>query len=258
MLARAAGAHHFLTPILRFLAAMADPFKVFDELLAEVEEGRPRRQRAPVVRWLLWLLFVGLAAALPFGVLLRTSTALYGAGWLGAWPALAAGAALTFGLLAAYVLLAARRLRGRVNVPRRLLQGLAILVCAWCVYGLVFLSGANAKTEAVRAEYRSLHPLLRMAVGTLVLVDGDLLVTDAARTPEDYAVMGLPANEASLHLEQVDGYAHALDLRTVGRSGVRNTLTRVYFAAMGFRTLRHVGTADHLHISLGLPPASGS
>lgn len=232
---------------------MADPFKLFDELLAEVEEGGPRRGRGPAARWLVRALLVCLALALPFAVLLRTSTLVYRAGWLGGWLSLAAGALLTFLLLAGYVLWAAKRLRGRVNVPRRLLQGLAILVGAWCVYGLVFLSGANAKTEAVRAEYRSLHPLLRMAVGTLVLVDGDLLVTDAGRTLEDYAAMGLPANEASLHLEQADGYAHALDLRTAGRSGVRNAVTRLYFAAMGFRTLRHVGTADHLHVSLGVP-----
>lgn len=232
---------------------MADPFKLFDELLAEVEDGGRRRERGVVAGWLVPALLLCLALALPFVVLLRTSTLVYGAGWPGPWLSLTAGAVLTFLLLAGYVLWAAKRLQGRVNVPRRLLQGLAVLVCAWCVYGVVFLSGANAKTEAVRAEYRSLHPLLRMAVGTLVVVDGDLLVTDAGRALGDYAAMGLPANEASLHLEQADGYAHALDLRTAGRSGIRNTLTRLYFAAMGFRTLRHVGTADHLHVSLAVP-----
>lgn len=232
---------------------MADPFKLFDELLAEVEDGGRRRERGAVARWFVRGLFLCVALVLPFVVLLRASTLVYATGWPGTWLALAAGALLTFLLLAGYVLWAGRRLQGRVNVPRRLLQGLAILVCAWCVYGVVFLSGANAKTEAVRVEYRSLHPLLRMAVGTLVLVDGDLLVTDAGRALEDYAAMGLPPNEASLHLEQADGWAHALDLRTAGRSRVRNTLTRLYFAAMGFRTLRHVGTADHLHVSLPVP-----
>lgn len=232
---------------------MADPFKIFDELLAEVEADGRRRERGPWARWAVRALLVCLALALPFAVLLRTSTLVYAAGFLGAWLALAAGALLTFLLLAGYVLWAARRLQGRVDVPRRLFQGLAILVAAWCVYGVVFLSGGNAKTEDVRAEYRSLHPLLRLAVGTLVLADGDLLVTDAGRTLEDYAAMGLTANEASLHLVQADGWVHALDLRTAGRSEVGNTLRRLYFGAMGFRTLRHVGTADHLHVSLGVP-----
>ena len=30
----------------------------------------------------------------------------------------------------------------------------------------------------------------------------------------------------------------------------RNLLLRGYFATMGFPTLRHVGTGDHLHVSL--------
>jgi hypothetical protein len=190
---------------------------------------------------------------LPFAVLLRSSTWFYTAGLLGTWPALATGATLTVLLLAGYVLLASRRVRGRFSLPRRLLQGVAVLVAAYCVYGLVFLSGAHAKTEAVRAEYRSLHPMLRMAVGTLVLADGRLLVTDASRDLTDYAAIGIPPNETSLHLEQTDGWVHAVDLRTVGRSALRNAVTRGYFVALGFRTLRHVGTADHLHVSLPMP-----
>jgi hypothetical protein len=65
--------------------------------------------------------------------------------------------------------------------------------------------------------------------------------------------MGLPPYERSLHLRQDDGYAHAVDLRTAGRSEWRNFLMRSYYRLMGFRTLRHVGTADHLHVSLPLP-----
>jgi hypothetical protein len=34
---------------------------------------------------------------------------------------------------------------------------------------------------------------------------------------------------------------------------LRNGLVRLYFEALGFRTLRHVGTADHLHVALPLP-----
>lgn len=262
---------------------MNDPARRLAELAAEVREerratlptgrarvvppasgrraGRDERSRAAL--FARWTALAVLALVLPFLALLRGSTWLYTAG-LGTWVALAVAAALTFLLLAGYVLGAARWLRKRRGsvrarpgsaVPKRLIQGAAILVVAYCAYGLVFLSGANAKSDAVRSEYGSLHPLLRLAVGTLVLADGDLLITDATRTMDDYGTMGLPPDEGSLHLEQDDGFVHAVDLRTVGRTELRNALTRLYFGALGFRTLRHVGTADHLHVSL--PPPGG-
>jgi len=53
-----------------------------------------------------------------------------------------------------------------------------------------------------------------------------------------------------LHYPQPDGYVHAIDLRTAGRGFVRNRLVQAYFWSMGFVTLRHVGTADHLHVEL--------
>jgi hypothetical protein len=115
------------------------------------------------------------------------------------------------------------------------------------------VSGVNVKGEAVRREYRSLHPLLRLAASTVILVDRDLVITDMGRRSEDYGRMGLPFYERSLHFVQRDGYAHAVDLRTLGRSGPRNLLVAAYFEAMGFRTRRHVGAADHLHVSLPSP-----
>jgi len=33
---------------------------------------------------------------------------------------------------------------------------------------------------------------------------------------------------------------------------VKNRLVQLYFVAMGFDTLRHVGTADHLHVELAV------
>lgn len=190
-----------------------------------------------------------LAVVAPFFVLLRTTTLLYLHAGTGTWGSLVLAAAATFLLLAGYAAVASRRLRGRFHVSRFLLRGLAVVVAAYCLYGMLYLSGAHAKSDAVRAEYRSLHPHLRLALGTLVLLDGNLLVTDAARRVEDYAAMGLPANERSLHLLQADGYAHAADLRTRDRSWLRNAATVAYFRALGFHTLRHVGTADHLHVS---------
>ncbi len=110
------------------------------------------------------------------------------------------------------------------------------------------------KTPALQETYTALHPLLRFGVSTLVLVDRDLVVTDTAREPADYERMGLPTRVYSLHYRQeATGYVHAVDLRTQGRAPWRNTLVQVWFDAMGFSTLRHVGTADHLHISLPLP-----
>ena len=79
------------------------------------------------------------------------------------------------------------------------------------------------------------------------------VITDAGRSAEDYYAMGLPVNEASLHFEQEDGFVHALDLRTNGRPEWRNRAVEMAFWALGFHSLRHVGTADHLHLSLRLP-----
>ena len=78
-------------------------------------------------------------------------------------------------------------------------------------------------------------------------------MTDAGRTPEDYWLMGLPVNEASLHFRQDDGWVHAVDLRTRDRSEWRNRALGIAFWAFGLYSLRHRGTEDHLHVSLRLP-----
>src|SRR5437773_7025786 len=38
--------------------------------------------------------------------------------------------------------------------------------------------------------FRSLHPLLRLALSTWILLDRDAVITDLARRPEDYAALG--------------------------------------------------------------------
>ena len=76
---------------------------------------------------------------------------------------------------------------------------------------------------------------------------------DMSRELDDYARMGLPPLDNSLHFPQSSGYVHAVDLRTVGRPAWKNWTTVVYFRVLGFRTLRHVGSADHLHVSLAPP-----
>jgi len=82
------------------------------------------------------------------------------------------------------------------------------------------------------------------------MIDKEAVITDTNRVPEDYKRMGLKTNRSSLHYEQEDGYAYAIDLRVRGKSEIRNKLTQWYFDWMGFNTLRHGGSADHLHVSL--------
>lgn len=189
-------------------------------------------------------------AVLPFVLLLRGSVHAQTVWGWSTWPAVGGGilfASLSLGLLT-WLGLTILRIRGGV---RRLLARAALLLgVAYAGYGLVYVTARNTKGAEVRAEYRALHPLLRLASTTLFLVDSDAVVTDASRTPEDYRAMGLEPVEASLHFVQPSGYVHALDLRTNGRPEWRNRLVALGFRAMGFRTLRHVGTADHLHISL--------
>ena len=188
--------------------------------------------------------------ALPFFVLVRTSVWLdRAAGW-SAWPAVIGSILLAAGVLLVYAVVAARRVTGRTRLPRFTRRGLAILVACYSVYAVVYLAAGNAKGQEVRESYRALHPSLRLAVATLILLDGDAVLSDARRVPEDYPRMGLRPLAGSAHYEQDDGWVHALDLRTRGRSGLRNALVRVYFEALGFQTLRHTGTADHLHVSL--------
>lgn len=169
------------------------------------------------------------------------------------WVALAAGMLLTAVLLVAYVAAVAHRVTGHWRVPRLARRAVVGVVIAYTLYTLLYLSAGNAKGGAVRAEYRSLHPLLRVAVSTLILLDDEILITDMSRRPADYPAMGLPVARRSLHYAQADGYAYAMDLRTRGRAAWKNWLMERYFRALGFRTLRHVGTADHLHVSLPEP-----
>lgn len=214
------------------------------------QKSRPRWWR----RIRIALVLVPFLAVVPFTLLLRGGVHANQAWGWSTWPAIGAGvlfASLSLGVIT-WSLLTLFRFRG--GLRRVLSRGALLLGAAYAGYGLIYIATRNTKGAEVRSEYRALHPLLRLASTTLVLLDGDAVVTDASRSPEDYVAMGLPQAEASLHYRQADGYVHALDLRTRGRAGWRNTLVAWGFEAMGFRTLRHVGTADHLHVSLPLVP----
>jgi hypothetical protein len=196
-----------------------------------------------------------LLAVLPFWLLLRGGVYAYTVWGLDGRLALLVSGLTTSALLVLYASLLFRRFGIRVS-HARLLRWTGLLVLVFCSYGLMYLSGANSKSPSVRSTYTSLHPLLRMSVSTLILTQPSLVVTDAARTPEDYGRMGLSVNAASLHYRQASGYVHAVDLRTQGRPEWANVLMTVYFRMLGFSTLRHVGTADHLHVSLPLQAGS--
>jgi len=200
----------------------------------------------------LRVLALELLVALPFVVLVRGSVYLYEAQGYPTWLALIVAAAATLAIVAVYGAWLLWRFTGRARL-RAIAKWVAFpLVLGYCGHALLFLSRTNAQAEDVRGEYSATHPLLRLALSTVILVNGDLVVTDLSRVPADYGAMGLPVLEGTRHALQRDGWAHAVDLRTSGRSAISNWLVERYFRAMGFRTLRHVGTADHLHVELPL------
>ena len=191
--------------------------------------------------------------ALPFLVYVRASVYLYRHG-AHPWIAIIASAVLTFGIVFGGIVLIARRFRQRARV--RVMISWAVLpgVFAWCIYAAFYLSRVNVKSDAVRAYSSAVNPILRVALSTIVLFDPDLVVTDMGRVAQDYRRMGLPVNERTKHYIQADGWVHAVDLRTRGHWEIRNRVVQLYFWSMGFDTLRHVGTADHLHVQLATRP----
>jgi len=181
--------------------------------------------------------------ALPFLVYVRAAVYLYRHG-AHPWIAILLAAILTLGIVSGFVMLIARR------VPTVVKWAAAPVVFTWCIYAAFYLSRVNIKSDDVRAYYSSVNPILRVALSTIVLFDPDLVVTDMGRVRADYRRMRLPVNERTKHYVQPDGWVHAVDLRTRGRGEIRNRVVQLYFWSMGFSTLRHVGTADHLHVQL--------
>lgn len=189
---------------------------------------------------------------LPFLVLIRSSVYLYSEYSLNGWLALSLGVMVTILLLLIYAVFVNYSLRQSGGIHKYLRRGIALLVIAYCGYGLLYFSGVNAKSAEVESYYQSLHPIMRVTMATTILINEDLIVTDLHRTPDDYRSMGLPVRDQSLHYPQKSGYVHAVDIRTKGRPEWKNKLTEMTFELFGMSTLRHVGTADHLHISLPL------
>ena len=222
----------------------------FDERLASIDVTRPQRRRLSVKAVMLILGTILIVVLLPFLALVRLASLFYLRWSFPPWPALLTAAAITVGIVAVYAAWLSRKLTGRARFGMMGKWVALPLVAAYCGYSLLYVADANTKTSKVREYYRTLHPIVRVALSTFILADDDLVITDIARTPADYVAMDLPVRDASHHYRQRDGYVHAIDLRTIGRPQWRNWITQQYFRTMGFRTLRHVGTADHLHVGL--------
>jgi hypothetical protein len=214
------------------------------------------------MRWIariLLLLTQFLSVVLcPFIILLKGCVYLHLKYGLATWIALAGSVLLTALVLTIYAVGLFFVLHRSVSrVARRLAVAAAVLVVGYCGYTLLFFPETNVKKSESSSEFARLHPFLRLSLITFVLLDSELIVSDMSRTREEYSSMGVRASRRSLHYPQSDGYVHAVDLRTIGRGRIRNFAIESYFWLIGFNTLRHTGTADHLHISLSIADSPG-
>jgi hypothetical protein len=203
---------------------------------------------------LLWPLKFLAGLILPFFLLLRGSVTLYELTQWNPYVCISISAVASMVALYFYLTWIAGHVvqkKKAVEKARRInLRLVLIAVSGFCLYAILYLAAGNAKTKDVQGEYMTTHPLLRLGVSSFILFDRDLVVTDMARTHADYLEMGLQDKKKSLHYPQSDDYVHALDLRTNNRAEWRNQLLETYFQIMGYRTLRHGGTGDHLHVSV--------
>jgi len=199
------------------------------------------------------LLFIILLTILPFILLIRISVFVHVQYQLSAYPCLLIGVISTVILLILYFTIIHQFLTGKVGdyagIKRRSIIAI-LVVTLYGFHALFFISSGQVKSQDLRLEFLEMHPLLRLSTSTLAYMDKSLVMTDAQRGPEDYENMGLPSTSSSLHYKQKDGYVYALDVRVKGKSEFKNLFVTLYYRMMGFKTLRHVGTADHLHISL--------
>jgi len=188
--------------------------------------------------------------ALPFYVYVRSSVFFFSSlGWT-PWFAVAGAVVMALAVVSVYATWLAKRVGANARVSALARMVAVPMVAAWLLYSLLFLARVNAKTDDVQSYYWSLHPVLRVAVSTVMIVDPSAVITDMQRVAADYPRMGLPVNPRTRHYVQSDGWVHAVDIRTNGRWEIRNVLLQLYFWGMGFSTLRHVGTSDHLHVQL--------
>jgi len=198
-----------------------------------------------MVPTLLWIC-CGVAAALLATI--RVQLALLVHYPEAAWGALAGGL-VAGGLALSLVLVVAlrwRSLRGAGLLSSAVLLAVATAGTA----GALRFPADNFKTPELRGEWRHLHPTLRLALWVARLGERDLVLTDVSRTPADYQAMSLAQPADSAHYAHRDGFSRAVDLRVSDAGELRNWARQGVFLLMGLKARRHVGTADHLHVSL--------
>lgn len=229
--------------------------KLNEQLDRQLRQFKKQEHRPHSFSWKMLVLkvtVIGLALVLPFVILIRSSIFFYNVYHLNGWLSLTVGCLITILLLGVYAVFFTYRWGLGKRTFNYIIRGAMLLVLAYTFYGGMYYSSLNTKSEQIQSYYRSLHPIMRVALTTITLADDDLMVTDIQRNPEDYNRMGLPENEQSLHYLQPNGYVHAVDLRTRGTAAWKNGFLQFSFNVVGLSTIRHHGTADHLHVYLPL------
>lgn len=210
-----------------------------------------KKKRKGLLYYLFGFMFMTVSLVIaPFFILIRTAVYLNLEQQWNAWGSLAGGMGACVVFLSLIFFFFFRKVKQKKAMVKLTLSSLSMLVGGFIIYGLLYLNSVNAKSDAIQEVYSSLHPILRVAVASTTLAEQDLVITDIKRTQEDYISWGLTPLESSMHYEQPSGFVHAIDLRTIGHSELRNTTLEWGFKLMGFKTIRHVGTADHLHVAL--------
>ena len=124
-----------------------------------------------------------------------------------------------------------------------------ILISGASYYFINSLGNENFKNKGEIGQYKQhTHPVLKYYTVILSVFDPDMVITDSKRRPQDYEKMNLPEFKGSLHYVQKDGYSHAIDLRTKGRTSIRNWLVRAYYYILGYTAIQHKGSAMHIHV----------
>ena len=168
------------------------------------------------------------------------------------WLAVVSGL-LTAGVVLVLTLLIGCRFAYRFYTPKRMGLALVVVPLLTLLLGYAGISRfpeRNFKNQQIAGEWTRLHPTLRLALWVVAIEDRKMVLTDIARQPEGYVGMGLKVPAESQHYIDADGYARAVDLRVTNVGDLRNWGRQGLFLLMGLRTLRHTGTADHLHIAL--------
>lgn len=224
----------------------------FDRQLHSIESGTAPSNSFSWRKLLAKISLILVGLVLPFLVLIRTSVFLYSNYQMNGWWALTAGCFATVLLLIIYAVIFVYKIGVTQRGFKYIAYGILVLVVSYSFYGVLYYSAQNTKTDEINSYYRSLHPIMRVTLTTVTLADSDLIVTDIQRHPGDYKKMGLEENGQSLHYPQKTGYVHAVDLRTKGRTQWEIWMLKSAFNIVGLSTIRHVGTADHLHVYLPL------